>query len=482
MPGINNFGPVSLTRLNFLTNTLSVMKSLVLFFCLIFTASVSSLSAQDTLRITLQDFIDKGVERSGQVQYDYGAVRLAENRVRQAKASRILPSVNLNTNHGLIPGVKSETNLPREQLYLDPNLENDWEDWAIFTRAEIEAVQPVYTWGAINKAISAAEYGAQAAQKEFEARQKGLELRLYELYYSYLLALEVGHILDEAQSTVNQIERELERMQEEQDPDLRERDLFEFDIFKSEFEIQKTEVEQSIGQIQRIWSYILRDNDQVYIPMEDFLDPVPFEIEPFEFYQARAMEMRPEMEGVEAGIQALEHSVESIRAQSLPTLFVGMTASFANTPNRPRQSNPFIINNTNFLSGAVGFGIRQNLNFSSIRNRVERERIEYNRVKDLKGALSDGIMLELNEHYKDAVVAEKKVNQIEEALVTTRNWVRHEQLNMDYGLGEVEDLVDSMRKELELRVELKQSIFEMNKKVAALFNASGIPLTNLSLN
>jgi outer membrane protein TolC len=457
------------------------MKTVFLLSCL-FLFGVTPLFAQDTLRISLQEFIDRGIERSGQVQYDYGSVRLAENRVQQARSSRILPSINLDTNHGLIPGVSSQTDLPREHFYLDPNLENDWEDWAIFTRAEISAVQPLFAWGAINSAINAAEYGAQAAKKEFEARQKGVELMLYELYYSYLLAMEVERILIDAESTVNQIGNELDRMQEENDPDLRERDIFEYEIFISEFEIQKMEVQQSIARIQRIWNYAMGEPSIVYKPMEEFLDPVPFEIEPFDYYQARATDLRPELQGVEAGVEAYKHSVEAIKSQNLPSLYLGLTASYANTPNRPRQSNPFIINNSNFATAAVGFGIRQNLNFSSIRNRVERERIEYNRVKDLRNALSDGIMLELNEQYMEAVVAETKVQQLENALRTTRNWVRHEQLNYDYGFGDVEDLVDSVRKELELRVELTQSIFEMNKKVAALFHASGLPITNLSLN
>jgi len=457
------------------------MKSVLL--TIIITIIVPSLAAQDTLRVSLYEFIERGVERSGQVQYDHGAVDLAENRIGQARAARILPDISLNTNHGLIPGVISQTNLPREQLYLDPNLENDWEDWAIFTRAEISALQPIFTWGAINSAINAAEYGAQAAKMEFEARQKGVELQLYELYYSYLLAREIGRILNEAESTVQQVERQLETMQEENDPNLRERDIFQFEIYKSEFEIQKMEVRQSMDRIQRIWSYVLGDNNQqVYLPEEDFLDPVPFEVESYEYYQAMAMEERPELRGVEAGMEAYKHSVESIRAQNLPVIYLGLTASYANTPNRPRQSNPFIINNTNFFTAGVGFGIRQNLNFATIRNRIQREQIEYNRVVDLRDAISDGIMLELNEYYMEAVVAETRVRQLEEALVTTRNWVRHEQLNYDYGFGEVEDLVDSIRQELEYRVELQQSIFEMNTKIAALYNASGMPIYQLSLN
>lgn len=191
------------------------------------------------------------------------------------------------------------------------------------------------------------------------------------------------------------------------------------------------------------------------------------------------MNSRSELKGVEAGIKAYEQSVEAIRAQSYPMLYLGLTANFANTPNRPRQTNPFIINNTNYMSAGFGFGIRQNLNFSAINNRIDREKIEYNRVKDLKTALSDQIILELNERYEEAVVAEEKVDRLNEALVTTRKWVRHEQLNYDYGFGNVEDLVDSIRKELELRVELKQSIFQLNKRIAALYRTSGISITGL---
>ncbi len=457
-----------------------MLKILILLVSLSFVAE--STVAQDTTRISLAEFIDRGLERSGQVQYEYGAVELAENRVGEARSRRILPSVNLNTNHGLIPGVKSDTDLPPEQFYLDPNLSNDWEDWAIFTRAEINAVQPIYTWGAVNKAIRAAELGAESARKEFEAKRKGAELQLFELYYSYLLATEIERILEDAESTLRQVGRQIEEMREEGDPNLKEKDIFQYEIYRSEFEIERTRVKEGVRRIQHIWNYILADSEgRVYLPREDFLDPLPFEIEPFETYQARALESRSEIRAVETGIEALRHSVDAIRAQNYPSFYIGMTASFANTPNRPRQSNPFIINNTNYLNAAVGFGIRQNLNFSSIRKQVQRQEIEYNRTQDLKHALSDAIILEISENYQDAVVAETRVRQLEEALKTTREWVRHEQLNYDFGIGEVEDLIDAVRKELELRVELKESIYDLNNKLAKLANAAGHSIRQLGL-
>jgi outer membrane protein TolC len=124
---------------------------------------------------------------------------------------------------------------------------------------------------------------------------------------------------------------------------------------------------------------------------------VAFELENYEYYEQLAMQGSPELSGVESGIDAMRKSVDAARAQQYPMVFLGISGSFAHTPNRPRQTNPFIINNTNYASGHVGLGIRQNLNFSSMRNTVERAEIEYRRVNDLQKAVTDGIVLDLNE-------------------------------------------------------------------------------------
>lgn len=442
---------------------------------LLFSVAISQPSFGQDRQIEWLDFVQSGLDRSGQLAYESRQIDLARNRTDQARESRVLPSIQLNTNHGLVPGVVSQrSDLSQRQYYLDPNLENDWENWAIFTRAELEAVQPVYAWGALQKAVDAAEAGALAAEKEFLAKQNGMEVRLAELFMSYQLVLELEVILSDAEETLEQVSEQIAEMREENNPDLAEKDVFQFEIFRSEFKVQQVELQERMGQVQRIWEHIL--GEAGVRPDPAVLEPLEIQLAPFDHYQSRAMVQRPEIQGVKAGQEAMQHALEATRARQYPMLYLGMTASFANTPNRPRQSNPFIINNTNFLSGAVGFGIRQNLNFSQSNNRVERQRIEARRMEDLEEALSDGILLELSERYMDASVAKQKVVSAEEALGTTRNWVRHEQLNYDYGFGNVEDLLEAVKKELELRVELKQNVFEWNKRLIELYSAAGEPL------
>lgn len=456
----------------------------LMFVGLILVVSTSDLSAQDTVKVSLQEFIEIGVNNSGQLDFEQQKVSLAENRIDQAQNQRYLPRFELSTQHGLVPGVKSNVEgLDPNEFYLDPDLENDWEDIGVFTRAEVNAVQPIFAWGGLRNLVKAARAGAESAREQFESQKGNIEMRLYELYESYLLSIELKRLLDEANSKINDIEQQIEEQRESGDSELDESDVFKFEIFKSEFAVRAAEVNENIAYIKNIWSYVTQsDENTVYMPDLQFLDPVGNDIQEIDYYRAHAIQNRAEVKAIEAGIEAAEYGLEATKAQNYPTLFLGLSGSYANTPNRPRQSNPFIINNSNYASAAFGIGIRQNLDFFSMKSDVERSNIQYNQAKYLKDAAVDGIVLEINDKYKNASLSKIKVERTDEALVTSKKWLRQEQLDYDFGMGDTKDLIDAMQKELELKVQLKREIFEFNKNMAELYRASGMDITTLKMN
>ncbi len=460
------------------------MKRILFLLSILLISANLSAFAQDTVRVSLDEFIQRGIENSGQIDFERQKVNLAENRISQARAKKYLPTFELNSQHGVIPGVKSNRgDLDPNEYYLDPELENDWEDIGLFTRVEVSAVQPIFAWGGLNNLVNAAEAAATAAKEQFESQKAGIEIRLFELYQSYLLTLEVQRLLDEAQGQIDKITRQIEERQEEGDAEIDDSDVFKFKVFKSEFGIRAAEVQENADYIRSIWDYVLQaDGNTVYMPEESFLDPVSNAIQGLDYYRMNAVEARPEMKATEAGIAASRFGLKATKAQSLPTLFLGLTGSYATTPNRPRQSNPFIINNSNYASGAVGFGFRQNLDFLSIKSDIDRRKLQLNQAKYLQEAAVDGIVLEVNQKYRDASLSKIKVEKTDEALVTSKQWLRQEQLDYDFGIGETKDLLDAMKKELELRVQLKQEIFEFNKNMAELFKASGFDIKSLQMS
>lgn len=142
-------------------------------------------------------------------------------------------------------------------------------------------------------------------------------------------------------------------------------DLFRFKIFKSEFSIRAAKVRKSFNYVQRVWDYVLGStyDDTVYIPKPNFLDPVQASIKTVTFYRTRAVNKRPEVKALNATVQAAKYGVQATKETRYPKLFAGLMGSFAYTPNRPRQSNPFIINKSNYATAAIGIGIHQNLDF-----------------------------------------------------------------------------------------------------------------------
>lgn len=450
-----------------------------LFFVFLLLPMISM--AQDTVKVSVESFIERGIDNSGQIEFEQRKVALANNQIDQAQSQRYLPRFEFNTQHGIVPGVRSQTNLPEDQYYLDPNLENDWEDWAIFTRAEVSAVQPIFAWGALKNAVKAAKSAAVAAQEQFEKEKSNLRHRLFELYQSYLLTSEILVLLDEAKNQIDKIERQIEEKQEEGDADFDESDLFKFKVFKSEFDIRAAEVREEAKMTQRIWNYVLNaDKNTVYVPDTNFLDPVAGELREIDYYRSYALSNRSEISAIEAGIDAAEYGLKAQKQKNYPSLYIGLTGSFANTPNRPRQSNPFIINNSNYASGSFGFGIRQNLDFLSIQADIEKGRIQYRQSKYLRDAAVDGIILEINQAYKETSLSKVKVDKTDEAHVTSKQWLRQEQLDYDFGMGDTKDLVDAMQKELELRVQLKREVFHFNNNIADLYRKSGLPILELS--
>lgn len=155
---------------------------------------------------------------------------------------------------------------------------------------------------------------------------------------------------------------------------------------------------------------------------------------------------------------------------------MGFTGTFARAPSRPRQDNPFISSDGNTINMSFGFSIRQNLNFNQIKTNLKRAELELERLDFQQIAIQDKIMLEVHEKYRDASIAQSKYEGSVEALKITKEWLRMEQLDYDFGIGDVRDVVDALKQELELRIEEKQTAFDYIISLANLKRVTGLSI------
>lgn len=457
-----------------------IMRLLLLFFFIL--SLNSSVFGQDTLAISLDQFLESSLKNAGQLKLADNDIKLARNRKQYTEVQRFLPRLDYRSEHALVAGVKSPGNYSEDRIYLDPDATNDWSKFGIFTRLRVTGVQPIFTWGAVGKAIEAAELGIRAVEQQSEATKNDIQILLSELYFSYVLALEIERLLRDADDKMGQIERAMEKQEKENPADLDESDIFKFQVFKAQFGIQREEVKRSLEFVRESWNYALRnDKGIIYKPKTRFLDPLFSNMPELSYYQNSAMINRPELEAINYSQDALGMYISSLRAQNKPGLFLGFTTTFASTPVRPRQPNPFISTPENTFNTSVGLTIRQNLNFFQVKTTLQRSRLEVKRLEFIEDAAKDGIMFELNDFFRIAAISKAKMEQTQEALNIAKEWLRSEQLDYDLGFGESKDLIDAVRQELELRLEEKQTIFEYNQAMAKLNNSAGLPLYHQSV-
>ncbi len=459
-------------------------RTLLLFFGLM-AFSVATAVAQDTLRYSASEFIDTAIRQSAMVSLSQSGVDLAENRYREARLSRYVPRFELQTAHGLVPGVMSTSdafNYPEDQAYLDPSLRNDWSNWGFFTRVEVTALQPIYTWGAIRNAIDAAKQGANIARFDQEMDQAKLESQLFELYQSRLLSLELHRLVESARGDFDKAQDKLKELLDDPESDLRDADLFKFELFKQEFEGRAREVEENLHFVEAAWNVALGIDPasmRVALPEEAFLDPIDTTISAYPVYESIALQSRLELKKASAAEQAARHGLDVAKAQRYPSLFMAFTAAYAKTPNRPRQANPFIINSANYESIRYGIGFRQNLNFNLISTQIDRSKIQVDRARDAHDAATTGIRLDLLDTYKNASISLSRLEQTNNMLQISNEWLRLEQINYDYEIGEIKDLVDAVQKNLELQALQKQRIYEWNVQLGRLTTKTGLPITTI---
>ncbi len=433
--------------------------------------------AKDTVTVGLPEFIERGLKEAAQVKAGLDKVRLAQNRVEQAEAKSVLPVLQITTNHALEPGVSSD--LPKNKWYLDPDLKNDWSHWSIYTSIDLKGLQPIYTWGAIDNAIDAARKGAEAARYQFEADTTKLVYRLYQLYYSRVLAVEMQALLRQAQEQFDKAEKKINEMQKQKNPDLKASDIYKFRIFKEQFEIKRAEVEENTQFIERTWRLILNaDTSEVYLPKDHFLNPVTAEIRPLTYYQEHAIRSRPELKAIDAATDAARFGIKARKAQFFPALFLGFGAEYVHTP-RPAYQSPMIGDRYDYLNLVYTFGFRMNLNFWSMNKDLERAKVQYRQVRDSRQAIETGIRLDIYNRYKDARVSKTTIDKTEKALHTSTEWLRQEQINYDLNLGEVKDLLDAVKTNLQLEAEYRQKVYNYNLDIARLYEASGMSLQML---
>ena len=437
--------------------------------------------AQDTLRVTLTEAITSALRVSPEVDQRRAERRFAAARSDQARASRYLTDVSVSLSSSFAPGldIPSGNTFPDDQLYLNPDVENDWSVGALrpFGRAEIVARQPLFTWGELSGTIEAAGHGV--AVEEARVSQKALEVsaRTGEIYYNLLLTKALDRLAARTEEVIDRAKREINRMLEEGDESVDQADLFQTRLTEEEYKRRVVEIDQNRRTARSALRRQLFVPDQTAVrAAAEEIQPLSFELHPdsLAYYTELALQNRPEVQQAEAGVEAREALVDVAESDYYPKIGVQASLSQSITlPERPNPDNAYIGDSFMGTGTRTGIGIEQNLNFGQTSARVEQAEAELSEVENQQTAARQLVRFEVEEAFRNLIVAKTAMESRDRSTTISGEWLRTEQVDFDLGFGDTENLVKAVRADLEEKARYFQAVKEYNVAVLRLLRATG---------
>lgn len=438
----------------------------------LFLLSQHVLTGQDTLRISLEDFVKAGIKRSTRLSLERNNVELSKNRVDNVRSNKILPDFSVTTNHGVLPSPAGEVTDPAEDF------EIDWSNLSVFTRVQFQLLQPITTWGAINKGIDAAKHLVKVEEAKVLKKERSEEQQLFELYQSRILTDHLKALVLDAEENLVEAKKRLDTMQEEGE-DVAIRDIYQLKLFEQEFSIQKAELYEQLAYIEDMWALILREEypNKVILPILTQMSSIEQPLYNLNDLLNHAQQYSAEALIARELIKAAELGVASKKASYIPMMYIGLGGEYVRTPI-PVAQQPLIGDRNNFANLFYSFGFRFNLNLAKMKTDLTKSRIELNQARDARSAASQLKFFEVREAFKNFQIAKKTKDKNEKSLDLANEWLRQEQIDYDLEIGELNHLIDAVKATMQYKVAVARSIQSYNSALIELYIKTGYSVTS----
>ncbi|HEX2569917.1 MAG TPA: TolC family protein [Polyangia bacterium] len=339
-------------------------------------------------------------------------------------------------------------------------------------QGELRLVQPLYTFGKIEYAKSAAEHGVRAGQAGIDSARRDAELQVIRAYWGLKAARASLAIVqqgrDEIAPWVDKINKDLDS----DAPRYSETDLLRIKVALAQVDILTSNLERGEAIAREGLRTVVGEEVDVD---ESELNPVDVADLPVSHYQTQALLHRPEITQLDEGLAATRDIARVRRSELLPDLAIAGGFNFRYTPTIEDSQSAFE-NKANQFGYSVLLTFRQPLDFAQKVARWRHAGADAELLAARRRLAVDGIHFEIARAYADLTEARKRLMNTERGQRTAQGLLTAIRQNLDLGTVTPRDLVDAARSYFELRLGYFQSIMDVNVALAVLRRAAGLEL------
>lgn len=427
--------------------------------------------AGQIIRMDLQECIARALQVSPDIGQAELAVAVLEAKQSEARFAGILPRLQWTNIFGPSPGIKGDVDSLE-------TIRSDLSNLGVFSRTEIEMVQPLYTFGKIGGAREAARYGVEAGEAGVEKEKREVVFQIKKLYYGLTLAKALREVVVEAMNNVGKARDRVNTLLEEASEDVSQTDLMKIDVFEYEVLKNLARADKSIEMGKAAMMMTLDiDREADFDVMDTTITPVVRQLEDLAFYINRAYALRPDLKQFRAGLLAKRSLLKVAKSAFYPEIALVGSFQYGTAPNRPHFSNPFLRDQFNFLRAGALITLRQSFSFGLTRAKYQAQQAEYQELMSKEDQAMKAVALEVERVYRDVEEAAGNMERSDRAMRAAKAWMTSAAIGYDIS-GDSADLLNAFTAYSRMRQEYYQTVFNLNVALAELDRVTGVSAAN----
>lgn len=445
------------------------------------TTTVTSGETPAALRISRSDVLARAIEQNPQVTAERAELLLARARQGRVRAARF-PELSITA--GIATGLQADLEKPPDHGVNSTRSAYDFSltrDLSATFAVQAKLLQPLYTFGKIDRREEATDAAHDAAKARVEMKAADIALEAAKLYEAHLFARSALLFLEDSESFAQRSLEETEFRLQEGDPEIKVQDQLRLKTAVSLAKVGQAQARAAARQsLEGLRAYLLIPSSTEIIPAEDFIEPISSAPGPLERLVQQALEERPEIQALEHGIVAFHRLADAESAAYFPDIFLMGLISAAYTPGRDWVTSRFILDPMGHFLPMALLGARWTVQWDSAGRRADEVRAQAFRLTALLAWAKAGLPAEVNKAYQDAVHRRTALEELEEALPLTKQWTVRASADYGAGLGTSREITDAAEAYVRVKLSVLDAVYNLNVALAELAKATGALTTGVS--
>jgi outer membrane protein TolC len=336
-------------------------------------------------------------------------------------------------------------------------------------RVGVDGYVPLYTFGKLEHSVGASKALLQVALADVQRARNVVRHDVRRAFFGLQLAHDGRYLLEFARSKLADAVRKAEG-----DDDVDEPDLLRMKTYQMEINARLGEVDKA----ERMALAALRFFSGVEapaafdIPEEPIAPPKKPLVDVLVYLNAAKLH-RPEAKQVKANVEARTHQLEVAKARLYPDVGVSAYFGFANSPMITDQTNPFVVDNANFLRFTLGLSVKWSLDVLPGSARIRAAEAQLAEMRAQETLTLGNVGVEVQSAWATARDAQTREKYFGEAEALAKKWTAAVSASIAIGTRDDRDIIDPLRSYLTNRYSHLMAIMDLDVAYSQLALATG---------